>query len=208
MRTAYSPLLPLLLFSTIMLSLLHPSSCRHISRATYEEKHQLNTEFSSPLPQHKPAIAHTMKFNKDDKVKNLYAASHKLVPGNVIWQHFISPSWKTTPYIMHILLFSQTKNILLLSIPTIHVMGNKNSQMFLIFLIEFLVLVHGTSCRDTKRSTSSRETEHSLMFLQPLYSIFKASESSTNKINAVHTVSRRFVPGGPDPHFTSPFFHL
>ncbi|KAG5230632.1 hypothetical protein OIU77_007218 [Salix suchowensis] len=81
MRTACSPLLPLLLFSTIMLSLLHPSSCRHISRAPHEEKHQLNTEFSSPLPQHQPATAHTMKLDRDEKVKNLYAASHKLVPG-------------------------------------------------------------------------------------------------------------------------------
>ncbi|KAJ6676150.1 hypothetical protein OIU85_009428 [Salix viminalis] len=57
------------------------SSSRHISRAPYEEKHRLNTEFSSPLPQHQPATAHTMKLNKDEKVKNLYAASHKLVPG-------------------------------------------------------------------------------------------------------------------------------
>ncbi|KAG5230633.1 hypothetical protein IMY05_015G0119200 [Salix suchowensis] len=93
------------------------------------------------------------------------------------------------------------KNILLLSIPTIHVMGNKNSQLLLIFLIEFLVLVdHGTSCRHTQRSASNRETEHSSMFLQALSSIFKASESSTDKIKAVvHTVSRRPVPSGPNP---------
>lgn len=82
MRTAYSPLLPLLVFSTIMLSSLHPSACRHVNRATYEEEQQLNTEFSLPLPRHPPAnIAHTVKFNEDDKVKKLYAASHKLVPG-------------------------------------------------------------------------------------------------------------------------------
>uniref|UniRef100_A0A6N2NG63 Uncharacterized protein n=1 Tax=Salix viminalis TaxID=40686 RepID=A0A6N2NG63_SALVM len=79
-------------------------------------------------------------------------------------------------------------------------MGNKNSPLLLIFLIEFLVLVdHGTSCRDTKRSASNRETEHSSIFLQALSSIFKASESSTDKIKAVHTVSRRPVPSGPNP---------
>ncbi|KAJ6971225.1 hypothetical protein NC653_035485 [Populus alba x Populus x berolinensis] len=82
MRAAYSPLLPLLVFSTIMLSSLHPSACRHVRRATYEEEQQLNTEFSLPLPRRPPAnIAHTVKFNEDDKVKKLYAASHKLVPG-------------------------------------------------------------------------------------------------------------------------------
>jgi hypothetical protein len=84
-------------------------------------------------------------------------------------------------------------------------MRNKNPQLFLIFLIVFLVLVHGTTCRDTKRSTSNGETEqgsktkHSSMFLQALSSIFKASESSTNNIKALHTVSRRLVPCGPNP---------
>lgn len=84
-------------------------------------------------------------------------------------------------------------------------MRNKNPQLFLIFLIVFLVLVHGTTCRDTKRSTSNGETEqgsktkHSSMFLQALSSIFKASESSTDNIKALHTVSRRLVPCGPNP---------
>jgi len=84
-------------------------------------------------------------------------------------------------------------------------MRNKNPQLFLVFLIVFLVLVHGTTCRDAKRSTSNGETEqgsktkHSSMFLQALSSIFKASESSTNNIKALHTVSRRLVPCGPNP---------
>ncbi|KAJ6876241.1 hypothetical protein NC652_035569 [Populus alba x Populus x berolinensis] len=84
-------------------------------------------------------------------------------------------------------------------------MRNRNPQLFLIFLLGFLVLVHGTTCRDTKRSSSSGETEqgsktkHSSMFLQALSSIFKASESSTNNIKALHTVSRRLVPWGPNP---------
>ncbi|CAK7337234.1 unnamed protein product [Dovyalis caffra] len=84
MRTASSPLLPLLVFSTIMLALLHPCTCRHISWATYEERHQMNAKFSFPLPDHQhqlPPISHTEKFSKDDKGKKLFGASHKVVPG-------------------------------------------------------------------------------------------------------------------------------
>lgn len=67
------------------------------------------------------------------------------------------------------------------------------------------VLVHGTTCRDIKRSIGNGETEqgsetkHSSTFLQALSAIFKASESSNNKIKEVHSVSRRLVPGGPNP---------
>ncbi|KAL3575763.1 hypothetical protein D5086_023864 [Populus alba] len=69
----------------------------------------------------------------------------------------------------------------------------------------FLVLVHGTACRDIKRSIGNGETEqgpetrHSSTFLLALSAIFKASESGNNKIKEVHTVSRRLVPCGPNP---------
>jgi hypothetical protein len=82
---------------------------------------------------------------------------------------------------------------------------NKNSQLFLIFLMVFLVLLHGTTCRDIKRSIGNgeieqgSETKHSSTFLQARSAIFKASESSNNKIKEVHSVSRRLVPSGPNP---------
>lgn len=122
MRIAYSPLLPLLVFSTIMLSLLHPSTCRHISRATYEEELQLNTEFSRPLPQHLPAIAHTVKFNKDDKVQKLYAASHKLVPGGPNPLH----NWLDLSFFV-IICFHE-KSLMLLWRQKIHLVPGKNER--------------------------------------------------------------------------------
>uniref|UniRef100_A0A6N2KDG1 Uncharacterized protein n=1 Tax=Salix viminalis TaxID=40686 RepID=A0A6N2KDG1_SALVM len=51
MRTC-SPSLPLLVFCTILLALLHSSTCRHISWANYEEKQQINTEYPLPFPQY------------------------------------------------------------------------------------------------------------------------------------------------------------
>ncbi|KAG5234550.1 hypothetical protein IMY05_012G0094900 [Salix suchowensis] len=84
-------------------------------------------------------------------------------------------------------------------------MKSKNSQLFFIFLTVFLVLVHGTTCRDIKRSIRNgeaekgSETKHSSNFLEALSAIFRASESSNNKIKEVHTVSHRLVPCGPNP---------
>ncbi|KAF9671994.1 hypothetical protein SADUNF_Sadunf12G0108100 [Salix dunnii] len=72
-------------------------------------------------------------------------------------------------------------------------MKSKNSQLFLVFLTVFLVLVHGTTCRDIKRSIRNgeeekgSETTNSSTFLQALSAVFRASESSNNKINEVHT---------------------
>lgn len=80
MRT-YSPLLPLLVFSAILLASLHSSTCRHVSWATYEEKQQINTKYPLPFPQYDlPGISHTVK-SKDDKVNKLFGGSHKAVPG-------------------------------------------------------------------------------------------------------------------------------
>ncbi|KAF9671993.1 hypothetical protein SADUNF_Sadunf12G0108000 [Salix dunnii] len=76
----YSPSLPLLVFSTILLALLHSSSCRHISWANYEEKQQINTKYPLPFPQYDlPGVSHTAK-SKDDKVSELFGASHMAVP--------------------------------------------------------------------------------------------------------------------------------
>ncbi|KAJ6748014.1 hypothetical protein OIU79_029193 [Salix purpurea] len=78
---AYSPSLPLLVFCTILLALLHSSTCRHISWANYEEKQQINTEYPLPFPQYDlPGISYTAK-SKDDKVSELFGASHMAVPG-------------------------------------------------------------------------------------------------------------------------------
>ncbi|KAJ6417709.1 hypothetical protein OIU84_001146 [Salix udensis] len=80
MRT-YSPSLPLLVFCTILLALLHSSTCRHISWANYEEKQQINAEYPLPFPQYDlPGISYTAK-SKDDKVSELFGASHMAVPG-------------------------------------------------------------------------------------------------------------------------------
>lgn len=81
----------------------------------------------------------------------------------------------------------------------------KKSQLFLILLI-MIALVHGSSGRyytyqvPIKEETQQEsKTKYSDMFLRGTSAIQKAIKSSNGKITSMHTVSRRLVPGGPNP---------
>lgn len=92
------------------------------------------------------------------------------------------------------------------SFSAISMMRIQNSPHLSLTLIILLLalLIQMATCRHVNHVTAAEtgqgsRTKYTSMFLESISAIVSSMESHDNKIHHMHTVSRRLVPGGPNP---------